>query len=816
MRKRFWLRLVLTVLCMVQLTSMSAAKTSLGDIQWLEPGLEPLRYFPQTDTLFVKSSDGWGVLKLSSGEVLVPCGSRPDLEIEDPLQHFRNDQDHPGPFPVYDEIAGRTAFMDSLGEVICEPKYIAYESFQEQRAVVCDYTGGEFYFGFLDESGKELVPLEYYDCLSFSEGLAAVCKDGKVGFINTAGELVIPMQYDYDDSCFRGSDQYFFSEGLASVCVRDETGELKFGFIDKTGTTVVEPIYDGTRFFSDGMAAVFERDASGNIRAGFINTAGELVIPVHLEAPFTRYNRPKAVDYLFQDDCAWIERDVEGDSREYYLINQSGEIISSGYYKVEAFSEGLAAVRPDMEEEAWGFVNSRGEQVAPAQYWPVEPYQDGMARVRDVRSGKSGYLDLTGVEAIPPQYNVAWDFIDGVALVADNRLSYLIDHNGKKLLTFDEDIRIPSASEYPTVGSGLYIVSGGFNQYGLLDLSQKSGSGTLRGWTLPILCLLLAAAFFCFRHPLRRLLQAAVIRCPSAGDWVVQLRRTVRKTAAAAEPIQRKTGGLAMETTKKGYVKQIAALIALAPCLYCILFSKWISIELLYQSSSATLWKVGKLLKNVAQYAADYGIDKLSNSMTVATVLTYNLLAASLGLMFLTIRSIFDAFRSGSKISTAGFWGAMVLSGVALILVWTTNSSVSEQTDGWLDEIFQLETAPYLTLFCAAAGCACCKYLPEQAFGNITLPKLELPKVDLTGAEQSVHAVAEKVSAAIISPSASGQTGEVCAFCGKRALAREYQFCPNCGKERIRKRFCEECGKELELNMQFCPYCGTAVPKHPL
>ena len=31
---------------------------------------------------------------------------------------------------------------------------------------------------------------------NFSEGMACVGKDGKYGFINAAGELVIPMEYD--------------------------------------------------------------------------------------------------------------------------------------------------------------------------------------------------------------------------------------------------------------------------------------------------------------------------------------------------------------------------------------------------------------------------------------------------------------------------------------------------------------------------------------------------------------------------------------------------------------------------------------------
>ncbi|MEK5165814.1 WG repeat-containing protein [Paenibacillus sp. FSL R5-0527] len=52
-------------------------------------------------------------------------------------------------------------------------------------------------FGFIDQFGNEVIPLQYQDVKNFHEGLAAV-KDtsGKWGFIDVAGEVVIPFEYD--------------------------------------------------------------------------------------------------------------------------------------------------------------------------------------------------------------------------------------------------------------------------------------------------------------------------------------------------------------------------------------------------------------------------------------------------------------------------------------------------------------------------------------------------------------------------------------------------------------------------------------------
>ena len=65
---------------------------------------------------------------------------------------------------------------------------------------------------------------QYDELYPFSEGLAAVKKNDKFGFINTKGELVIPCQYQYAGS---------FKDGLACV-VKDEE-DNNISFIDAKG-----------------------------------------------------------------------------------------------------------------------------------------------------------------------------------------------------------------------------------------------------------------------------------------------------------------------------------------------------------------------------------------------------------------------------------------------------------------------------------------------------------------------------------------------------------------------------------------------------
>jgi len=51
-------------------------------------------------------------------------------------------------------------------------------------------------FGFVDKTGKVVIPLEYDAVYNFEEGLGPVKKGGKMGFINKTGKVVIPLKYD--------------------------------------------------------------------------------------------------------------------------------------------------------------------------------------------------------------------------------------------------------------------------------------------------------------------------------------------------------------------------------------------------------------------------------------------------------------------------------------------------------------------------------------------------------------------------------------------------------------------------------------------
>lgn len=101
-----------------------------------------------------------------------------------------------------------------------------------------------------------LLPIhEEASGIDFSEGLVAVRVNGKVGFMDKSGNIVIEPKYD---------DVFPFSEGRAPVELKG-----KWGYIDKKGSVIVPIQYDIGHMFSEGLASV---EAGG--KWGYIDPNG--------------------------------------------------------------------------------------------------------------------------------------------------------------------------------------------------------------------------------------------------------------------------------------------------------------------------------------------------------------------------------------------------------------------------------------------------------------------------------------------------------------------------------------------------------------
>jgi len=159
---------------------------------------------------------------------------------------------------------GKWGYVDYMGNVRIPFEYDSAGDFFNQKAYVSK-DGEKFY---IDNTGKKIeddkLASEFDDIYVEYEGFTAVKKDGKWGFINGEGEIVVPLIYEDKGFGFFSPD-----EGLCNV-----KKDGKWGFIDNTGKEVIPFIYEDAAGFGDGFASV-KKDG----KYGMINAKGETMVP---------------------------------------------------------------------------------------------------------------------------------------------------------------------------------------------------------------------------------------------------------------------------------------------------------------------------------------------------------------------------------------------------------------------------------------------------------------------------------------------------------------------------------------------------------
>ncbi|MFH1284832.1 MAG: WG repeat-containing protein [Candidatus Peregrinibacteria bacterium] len=109
---------------------------------------------------------------------------------------------------------------------------------------------------FLNKEGEKIIDRYFDNAHLFSEGTAAVEKDGKWFFIDVNGDLIFDKKFDYAES---------FSNGLALVKENN-----RFSYIDKNGDTILDDNFEAAGSFYEGLANIFSK----NGESYFINRAG--------------------------------------------------------------------------------------------------------------------------------------------------------------------------------------------------------------------------------------------------------------------------------------------------------------------------------------------------------------------------------------------------------------------------------------------------------------------------------------------------------------------------------------------------------------
>ncbi len=237
-------------------------------------------------------------------------------------------------------------------------------------------------FGYIDKTGKEVIPCKYYKLGNFSSGLARfkLDKDGKYGYINEYGEVVIEPNF---------VEAYDFDDDIAIVKYSNQ--ELLYGFITKNGTEVMIPKYDIIKKVVENIA-VCGINQAGSMVYGVVDIAGvEVIKPIYqdlgslsdgvhvykkdnlygiMDKDFNVVVEPKFLHLKsFADERAVFMENAEK-SVKCGVVDKTGRIIVPAIYdEIKDFSEGLAIVRLGFKPNSkYGAIDKDGNVVIPIKY----------------------------------------------------------------------------------------------------------------------------------------------------------------------------------------------------------------------------------------------------------------------------------------------------------------------------------------------------------------------------------------------------------------------------------------------------------------
>ncbi|MDM1533860.1 WG repeat-containing protein [Myroides marinus] len=291
--------------------------------------------------------------------------------------------------------------------------------------------------GFINKKGEVVIKPVFNKGTSFSEGLAAVAYSGKdYGYINTSGEFVIQPNFKGANE-FRGGIAIVTKEGIHSYIDRDGRkvriagadklyeftpegvaiykSNTKVGLIDAKGQVVVEPKYDVIRPFVNGYAKV-----AVNKCWGIIDTKGSEVIP-------TKYE--EIGNYI--DGYAWAK-----------YKGAFGVIYNEEFKAIEGADKIQDIVNPNRViariGKTWGLVNEKQEWIIPSIYENIRHGNGDLLAART--GGKWGFINAKNETIVPFKYDDAIGFSkDGLAAVKSKKWGF-IDEKGVVVIPFEYEI----------------------------------------------------------------------------------------------------------------------------------------------------------------------------------------------------------------------------------------------------------------------------------------------------------------------------------------------------------------------------------------
>lgn len=311
------------------------------------------------------NNDPWKLID-KSGKILVDafqaeivswCG----LNTKSKLAGFRNSK----------KLWG---YVDVSGKTVIPPQYEMAGLFVDGVAKVGKKIDGEFCYGVIDSNGKTILPIRYKRVEHLRHDRFGVGKIGELQYVDEKGNALT-------DLIFERLEESSLSPVVCTATLKNK----KVGLLDERGKWVLPPVYD---WISGGREAPIAVKKDG--RVGFVDIKGKTVIGFRFQ---------KASGYGFSEGLAVVSFWENGKS-VWGVIDKKGTLLFKlGDVKMEEsrYRHGFLLVRNTSKRV--GLIDREGNQYWLPGYLELNSftgYSEGILLVLNKKTQRYGCLKITG------------------------------------------------------------------------------------------------------------------------------------------------------------------------------------------------------------------------------------------------------------------------------------------------------------------------------------------------------------------------------------------------------------------------------------
>ena len=278
--------------------------------------------------------------------------------------------------------------------------------------------------GYITSAGDYFLKLPYTDATSFKNGKAKVYNGDRYNYISKNGLLL--------DSWVKDNEDYHAIKNNG-----------KFGFIDQNGKLVIDYKYAGATDFIDGYARV----SNGNYWA-IINTKGERISDwyekidpfkgnvaiVHKLGNIGFINKEGKFSGQWYQEIQPLDYGMFKVKRydKYALANQDGYLVTQWFDDIGEYKNGFIKVR---KNDKYTYLNNIGAMVI-GWFDQLGDVKDGIIKIEN--GNQYGFYNVESFY-ISPFYDYLGDFVEGFAIVGKEGKYTFVNKRGKQLFPFEMD-----------------------------------------------------------------------------------------------------------------------------------------------------------------------------------------------------------------------------------------------------------------------------------------------------------------------------------------------------------------------------------------